>query len=227
MTCLIRIGVVLLVLWFIPWVWSFYCGFIVYFPYEPDNQSRYVRMTGPLLDLLEDDIWVTSKEIPTSCKEALIAAEDMRFYEHYGVDLDSIEKARAKNQRAGKTKWGASTITQQLVKNAFLSRKRSYVRKAREMVGAVILDAIMTKDQQLTWYFNIVEFGPLIYGLHDAAHYYYKKPPAKLTRRECVLLVSLLPSPNSSGRHLRAQTLSRALERRSAHIMRALSRAED
>lgn len=223
----LRICCVLLVLWFMPWVWTFYLGFIAYFPYEPDGKSRYVRITGPLLGLLDDDIWVFSKDIPKICKNAVVAAEDGKFYEHHGLDLESIDLALEKNHRAKKPRWGASTITQQLVKNAFLHRRRSYLRKAREIVGAVMLDAIMSKDCQLTWYFNVVEFGPRIYGLHDAAHYYFRKKPAQLSSQECVQLVSLLPSPNRSGRFIKNQTTSPALERRTERIMRALSHANN
>ncbi|MFZ9521769.1 MAG: biosynthetic peptidoglycan transglycosylase, partial [Silvanigrellaceae bacterium] len=99
---------------------------------------------------------------------------------------------------------GGSIITQQLSKNAFLSRERSYIRKAREIVGAILLDATSTKDMQLNWYFNIVEFGPNIYGIKDAAQFYFKKAPSALSQRECASLVAILPSPNKWNKSLKA-----------------------
>lgn len=225
---LLRWSLIIFLLWFIPWVWSFYFGFIVYFPYEPSGQERFVRATGPLIHWFDQDhAWVGKKQIPKACARALVAAEDAHFYEHYGIDLESIEQAFEKNEKRGTKKWGASTITQQLVKNAFLSRKRSYVRKTREIIGALILDVIMSKENQIVWYFNIVEFGPSVYGLSEAARYYYGKAARDLSMAECVSLVSLLPSPNRTGRLLKQGTSSPAHARRSAHIMRALSRADD
>lgn len=182
----------------------FYFGLVVYFPYEANGHDRFIRATGPLLNLIQSDgPWVSDDEIPKSCKRALIAAEDVRFYEHMGIDPKSIELAIAKNNKRGKITWGASTITQQLVKNAFLSRTRSYLRKAREMTGAILLDIIMSKDRQLVWYFNIVEFGPRVYGLKAAADFYYRKSPKKLTSAECHELVSLLPSPKRLSQRVR------------------------
>lgn len=193
----LKIITALLILWFIPWVPVFHLGAVIYFPYEARSSDRYIRATGPLLKTLElDDDWVSEKDIPKSCKRALIAAEDINFYDHWGVDIDSIEKAFKRNERRGKIRWGASTITQQLVKNVFLSRNRSYIRKAREIVGATLLDLTMSKNAQVTWYFNIVEFGPRTYGIGTAARRYFKRPASQLTPSQCVALVSILPDPN-------------------------------
>lgn len=223
MRFLLKLSGVIFILWFIPWVWSLHLGFLIYFPYEPDGKTRYVRVTGPLLGFLDDDVWAFGQDIPKTCKAALIAAEDGRFYEHHGIDIEGIENAVERNEKSGKRRFGASTITQQLVKNAYLSRTRSYVRKSREIMGAVMLDVVMSKESQLAWYFNVVEFGPNIYGLTAAANYYFHKKPSALSQKECVQLVALLPSPNRSGRYLKMNIASKAMERRSMHIMRALS----
>lgn len=135
---------------------------------------------------------------------ALVAAEDTKFFIHHGIDFESIEKSYEYNQLKNKPKRGGSTITQQLVKNAFLSRNRSYIRKAREVAGAVLLDATASKDMQLTWYFNVVEFGPKIYGIKDAAQIYFKKSPKALSGYECASLVAILPSPNRWNKSLKA-----------------------
>ena len=176
--------------WFIPWVLVLQLGFVVYRPYEPNGQDRYWRVAG---SWFED--WASSNQIPRSCKASLVYQEDRSYYDLYGFDLENIKRALERNERRGKIRYGASTITQQLVKNLFLSRAKSYLRKAREMTGSVLLDATMSKQDQLVWYFNIVEFGPRLYGIQAAAKAYFGKKPENLTPSECRILVSALPSP--------------------------------
>ncbi len=213
----------LFILWFIPWVFVFYTGLVVYFPYEADGKSRYVRATGPLLQRVNKELtWTPGNYIPANCRHALVAAEDMRFYEHNGVDLNSIEVAMKRNRRKGKIRWGGSTITQQLVKNAFLSRERSYFRKSREFVGALLLDLIMSKQDQITWYFNVVEFGPRLYGIHDAAQRFFKKKPQQLTLTQCVALVSILPDPKRSHKALLTGLVPNYLKKRQERTLRMI-----
>jgi monofunctional biosynthetic peptidoglycan transglycosylase len=181
----------LFVAWFVPWVLLLHGGILLYFPYEADGQSRYLRATGPWTSE-----WLSEQEIPNACKAALVASEDTKFYDHNGLDIESLEQSYKQNKRAGKIKRGGSTITQQLVKNAFLSREKTMLRKGREIVGAVLLDATVSKNSQLTWYLNIVEFGPKIYGLQEAAQFYFKKDGKKLSAAECISLAVILPSPN-------------------------------
>lgn len=208
------------VLWFVPWVYVLHAGFLIYFPYERDGVTRYVRTTGPVAKVFGAD-WVPSEEIPRQCKRALVAAEDMKFYEHIGIDPDSIEQALKRNLKR-KRALGASTITQQLVKNAFLSRKRSYIRKAREIVGALLLDVAMNKTEQITWYFNVVEFGPTTYGIKAAAKRYFKKSPKQLSTSECAKLVSLLPDPTRSYRAIETKKYPRYLQKRMGRIQKSM-----
>ncbi len=188
--------------WFIPWVLVLKLGFVVYRPYEPNGQDRYWRVAGSWFES-----WTPSDQIPRSCKAALVHQEDRSFYDHYGFDPENIRRALERNERRGKIRFGASTITQQLVKNLFLSRAKSYLRKAREMTGAVLLNAVMSKQDQLAWYFNIVEFGPRIYGIRAAAKAYFGKRPQDLNSSECSMLVSALPSPVKRYRALTSQRL--------------------
>ncbi len=199
---LLGVLVTIAIAWFVPWVFTLHLGFLAYFPYLPKSEERYLRVTGPLSGPYRKN-WVPSDQIPRACKLALVAAEDTKFFIHRGVDLESIEKSYEYNQRKKKPRRGGSTITQQLVKNAFLSRDRSYIRKARELVGAVLLDATSSKNMQLTWYWNIVEFGPKIYGIKDAAKFYFKKSHKDLSTRECASLVAILPSPNRWNKSLK------------------------
>jgi len=191
----------LLFVWFTPWVLVLKLGLLIYFPYEPNGTERFIRITGPITGLFSHN-WTNNKNIPPFCKQAAVASEDENFYEHYGIDIESMEKSLKTNKKLKKIKRGGSTITQQLVKNAFLSRQKSYVRKAREIEGAVLLNLIMSKDDQLAWYFNIIEFGPNIYGLENAAHYYFKKDAKNLTPAQCLALVTIIPAPKKWNKSL-------------------------
>jgi monofunctional biosynthetic peptidoglycan transglycosylase len=191
----VGVATVSFVAWFFPWVFTLHLGVLVHFPYEPDGTTRYARLTGPLARAVGAD-WVPQAHIPEACRKALVASEDAKFFYHNGLDLESMEKSYEANTRRGKIRRGGSTITQQLVKNAFLSRDRSYLRKFREVAGALLLDATLSKESQLVWYFNLVEFGPNVYGLGKAARHYFRKEPAQLSKRECASLVAVLPSPN-------------------------------
>jgi len=178
---------------------------LVYFPYTPDAKERYIRITGPLAELVADE-WTPTQKIPKTCKASLVASEDSLFFDHMGIDFTSLRKALEDSQKNSlkrkHTIRGGSTITQQLVKNAFLSRKKSYLRKSREAIGALFLNLIMSKDKQLAWYFNIVEFGPRIYGIHAASQFYFKKKTEELLPHQCAALVALLPSPNKWNKSL-------------------------
>jgi monofunctional glycosyltransferase len=180
--CCLFIGFFLM--WFFPWIFN-----------------RFTRATGPLIRAWSNE-WVPSDHIPKACKLALVASEDTKFYMHHGIDFESLEQSYATNKRRKKIARGGSTITQQLVKNAFLNREKSYLRKARELAGAVLLDATLSKDNQLTWYFNLVEFGPRLYGIQAAARHYFDKEVVKLSKDECVSLVAVLPAPNKWNKSL-------------------------
>ncbi len=227
-------------LWFIPWVFVFHLGILVYFPYYPSSPQkiennkikdsfdiqnssteRFMRVTGPLTNFLTDN-WASVEKIPSSCFAAALASEDTKFYEHHGIDLESIEKNLIKNAKASKIKSGASTITQQLVKNAFLSREKSYVRKSREIIGAIILNLMMTKKEQLTWYLNIIEFGPKIYGIKQAAQYYFNIAPHQLSPSQCISLMVILPSPNNWNKSLVNKRPTRFFMNRYYKILRRM-----
>lgn len=209
---------VAVVAWFFPWVLVLHTGFLLYFPYTPDGHSRYARITGPLASSV-GGAWTPGTRIPADCKKALIASEDAKFFYHNGLDIESMEKSYEGNQRKGKIQRGGSTITQQLVKNAFLSRDRTYLRKIREVAGALMLDVVVSKENQLAWYFNIVEFGPRVYGIQAAAKHYFKKDADDLDRRECASLVAVLPSPNRWNASLERKRPTRFFAGRQATIL--------
>lgn len=218
-------------LWFMPWVLTVPLGLTVYWTYDPSGSERSPAFAGPLAAQVGLAEWVAADKIPKACMAAVVAAEDTQFYEHNGLDLNSIEKAWTSNQkRLAKSKGskknrgtrGASTITQQLVKNLYLSRERSYLRKAREAAGAVTLELVASKETILAWYLNVVEFGPDIYGLEGAAQHYFKKPASRLRPHECVSLAVVLPSPNRWNASLVTRRYTSFFVRRYAVVARRM-----
>lgn len=127
-------------------------------------------------------------------KVAVIAAEDQRFLEHRGFDLESIRAALDERAQGGRIR-GASTISQQLAKNLFLWPGRSWLRKALETGFTVLIESFWPKQRILEVYLNLVEFGPGIYGVGAAADIYFHKPAAALTAEEAALLAAVLPNP--------------------------------
>lgn len=139
--------------------------------------------------------WTNLKNVNKEAYQAIIASEDGRFYQHGGIDWDAISQAAEKNWQRKTFSVGGSTITQQTVKNVYLSNNRSLIRKYRELMGTYLLEYKLSKKEILEVYLNIIEFGPDIYGIHHAARFYFNKTPAQLTAREGAFLAVLMPAP--------------------------------
>ena len=127
-------------------------------------------------------------------RHAVVAAEDARFYTHHGFDLVEIRAARAAAARGGRAR-GASTITQQLVKNLFLVTYRSWIRKGFEVPLTVLAEVILPKERILTLYLNVVEWGPGVFGVEQAARYHYDTSADALSRTQASRLAAILPNP--------------------------------
>lgn len=140
--------------------------------------------------------WVSIDTLPGHVPLALVASEDQRFPEHFGVDWAEISKALDKYDDGGGLR-GASTISQQTAKNLLLWPGRSFVRKGLEASLAVCLEAVWGKKRILEVYLNIAEFGKGIYGVEAASRHYFGKPAGKLTQNEAARLAVLLPSPRN------------------------------
>lgn len=138
---------------------------------------------------------LSSQEIPNIMKGAVVAIEDERFYNHYGIDVVGIMRAMVTNVKAGRIVQGASTLTQQLVKNAFLSSEKTLKRKIIEAMMAFQIERKYSKDEILTLYLNEIYFGHGVYGLAAAAELYFGKIPADLTIAECAVLAGIPKSP--------------------------------
>jgi len=163
---------------------------------DPED-SKIPHMTGP-----RTPDWVPYDRAGWM-PEAVIAAEDIRFRSHDGFDLVAIQEALA-NAGSDERLRGGSTITQQLAKNLFLDGRRTLLRKLRELLFAMSLEERMTKDAILTLYLNVVEFGPGIWGIKNAADAWFMKSPDQLTVREAAFLASILPAPNMWHRRITA-----------------------
>ena len=139
--------------------------------------------------------WTPSESIPSEMEWAVIVAEDANFYQHGGLDVMAIKNAIKYDLKKKRLARGASTITQQAAKNLFLSREKTVTRKIKEIFLAKRMEQELTKGRILELYLNIVELGPMVYGIGHGARYYFDKPASSLTPRECAFLAAMLPGP--------------------------------
>jgi monofunctional biosynthetic peptidoglycan transglycosylase len=139
--------------------------------------------------------WVNWDAISPHARLAVVAAEDQHFPVHWGFDLKAIAKAWESNKR-GRSLKGASTISQQVAKNLFLWRGRSYLRKGIEVYFTLLIEGLWPKRRILEMYLNVVEFGDGIYGVGAASERFFSKPPAALSPAESSLLAAVLPNPH-------------------------------
>lgn len=137
--------------------------------------------------------WVPMSEISAPMALAVMAAEDQKFPEHWGFDVDAIQSVLDKD--GGKMR-GASTLSQQTAKNLFLWDGRSWVRKGLEAGLTVGIETVWTKRRILTVYLNIVEFGDGVFGVEQASQHFFHKPASRLTASQAALLAAVLPNPH-------------------------------
>jgi len=133
-------------------------------------------------------------QISPELQHAVIAGEDTRFYQHHGFDWEQIEVA-AKQDVEGERTRGASTITQQLVKNLFFGTSRSWLRKGAETTMVPVAELFLGKRRILEIYLNVVEWGPGIYGADSACRYYYETSARNIGRQQAARLAAILPAP--------------------------------
>lgn len=138
--------------------------------------------------------WVPLERISSQLQYAVIAAEDQRFFEHYGFDFEAIDKAYRHNLRSRHIR-GASTISQQVAKNMFLLPTRSYARKFVEAYFTALIEAIWSKERILEVYLNIIELGDGVYGVEAASRRFFHKPATKISYSEAALMAAVLPNP--------------------------------
>jgi penicillin-binding protein 1B len=196
-----------------------------------DKNVSIVRLTPTLIGKVfplhdEDRILVTYKEVPETLIEALIAVEDRYYFEHFGLDPFGILRAIYINGLHGKLTQGGSTLTQQLIKNMFLTRERTFTRKINEMLMALMLEYHYSKEDILSAYVNEIYLGQngkrSIHGFGMAAEFYFSKPLNELNNAEVALLVGMVKG--ASYYNPRKQT-KRALNRRNL-VLKLLKNSE-
>lgn len=139
--------------------------------------------------------FVPLASISPNLQHAVVAAEDGRFRQHHGFDWIEMQKVVEDDMKRGRLGRGGSTITQQLVKNLFLTTVRSFVRKGAEFALVPLAEAFLSKDRILELYLNVIEWGPGIYGAEAASERYYHTHASDLTREQAARLAAIIPAP--------------------------------
>jgi len=136
-------------------------------------------------------------QISPYLRKSVLTTEDPSFFSHRGFISEAFKQSIVKNIKTKKFSRGASTISMQLVKNAFLSREKTVSRKLEEILLVYILEnnRIVSKERMLEVYFNIIEWGPNVYGIGEASQFYFQKTPSELSLNECLYLARIIPSP--------------------------------
>lgn len=164
------------------------------------------------------EYWVNSDEIPDQMKWAVVASEDQLFWEHNGFDMESIREAWEERQSGERTR-GASTISQQVAKNLYLSPAQTFLRKGVEAGITVLIELIWPKERILEVYLNIAEFGPGIFGVGKAADHFWEVSATELTPEMASRLAAVLPSP----KRMRVEPPSPFTEERSLWVLRQMT----
>lgn len=162
--------------------------------------------------------WVPAEELPEQMVWAVVAAEDQLFFEHHGFDVESIEDAW-EDYREGERTRGASTISQQVAKNLFLSPAQSFFRKGIEAGITVLIELFWTKERIIEVYLNIAEFGPGVFGIGKASEVYFNRAPGQLTPEMAARFAAVLPSP----KRMRVNPPSPYTQERSRWILRQMN----
>jgi penicillin-binding protein 1A len=168
--------------------------------YKPDLTTQIFDRNGELIANIFDKqnrVYVKYKDIPPHLIEALVAIEDTSFFEHGGINFEAIFRALLKDIKAMKLVEGASTLTQQLIKNTILTRKKTLSRKLNEAILAYKIESVLTKEQILERYLNHIYFGHGYYGVRTASLGYFNKDLNELSLKEMAMLVGLPKAPSS------------------------------
>jgi monofunctional biosynthetic peptidoglycan transglycosylase len=164
--------------------------------------------------------WVSYNNISPHLRNAVLIAEDSAFFQHPGYDLEQIKESAKRNWREKRFARGASTITQQLAKNLYLSTSRNPLRKVREFFIAQEMERTLSKQRIFEIYLNVIEWGDRLYGIQPAAQTYFGKSPSELLPEEGAILAAMIPNP----RRYTPSRNRKYLERRKTDILTQLSR---
>jgi monofunctional biosynthetic peptidoglycan transglycosylase len=170
--------------------------------------------------------WVPIRFISKDIIHAIVISEDWAFFDHKGYDANQIKKALEDWLDKEKGLRGASTITQQLAKNIFLSGERSLIRKLKELVLSIMLENYLTKRKILEVYLNVIEFGRNTYGIKAATQKYFQKFPHMINPREAAFIAMLLPNPKKYSQSFREKKLTVFAEKRIRDILNKMEKAK-
>ncbi|MSP64370.1 MAG: monofunctional biosynthetic peptidoglycan transglycosylase [Ignavibacteria bacterium] len=203
----------------------------------PNNSIISLRTTNPkttaLMELRKEESansknkfnikykWVPSRNISNHLKNAIIIAEDGTFYTHEGVDWHEIEESVEAFYKRDKPLRGASTITQQLVKNLYLSPSRNPLRKMKEWIITIRMERLLSKKRILEIYMNVIEWGNGIFGAEQASQIYYGKSASQLTRDEAIRLAAAIPNPRKMNPHSKSKGYLRRVDRLTARMSKS------
>jgi membrane peptidoglycan carboxypeptidase len=168
--------------------------------------------------------FIPLSQMPKHLPSAFLTSEDSKFYRHHGFDMDMIRHALAQDLENRSFDRGASTITQQLAKNLFLSHRRTLARKLEEAVLTWRLQKLLSKDRVLELYLNVIELGPGIRGVKQAAHVYFGKEVSALTPLESAHLAALTPNPHVLARRFRDGDVDEGWQQRLYDLLSMMKR---
>jgi monofunctional biosynthetic peptidoglycan transglycosylase len=205
----------------------FYFAQIAIWTVVNPSSTAYMRADAWRLSHDHSDVpvqrdWVPYAEISRNLKRAIIASEDANFATNSGFEVDSILQAWEKNKTRGRIVAGGSTISQQLARNLFLSREKSYIRKGQELIITAMLELLMDKERIFEIYLNSVEWGNGVYGAQAAARHYYRGTAQTLSAWQAARLAVMLPRPKWFDAHRNSVYLAH----RSLVIARRMGAAE-
>lgn len=152
--------------------------------------------------------WTALKDVSVLARDAIVISEDAAFWTHNGFDWNQMWDAFETNLKKGRFARGGSTITQQVIKNVYLSKEKTILRKVKEAVLTMRIERHVSKRRILEVYLNIAEFAPGVFGIGNAARFYFGKPAFALNAKEGAFLAMLLPSPKRYGASFRKKALS-------------------
>lgn len=161
--------------------------------------------------------WVAIDNMSGHMLQAVVAAEDQKFLQHHGFDMQAIERAFVYNSKGKKVR-GASTISQQTAKNVFLWPQRSWFRKGLEAYFTFLIELVWSKERIMEVYLNSIEMGNGIYGIEAASQYWFKKPASRLSQQEAAAIAAILPNP----KRYRANPASNYIQSRKQWIVRQM-----
>lgn len=166
--------------------------------------------------------YIPLSQISKNIQNAILTTEDSSFYSHSGFDQEGIERCLEKFKEKKRIVCGGSTITQQLAKNMFLNKEKNFIRKGLEALITIQIEKTLTKKEILERYLNVVQFGKNIFGIKQAAHFYFKKSASSLSVQESVFLAMVLPNPEKYSQSYYRKDLTKFARRRLSQIIENL-----